>query len=348
MRIVDLQLSMPAILLALVMVAVLGQGAAQIVLALVVAQYAYFALRTTHGAATVERGKDYIEAVARHAGCPRAVFSLRHLLPNVMPPLIVVATVQVASAIALEATLSFLGVGLPLTEPSLGSLSSPTGSSTSTPTAPGCRSIPGCSSWRRWWRSTSWATRYARSSSPKRDAMTPALEVRGLTTRSRDPRGLRHGGQRRLLLRGPRPHPGPGGRERVGQVRHRLLDHGPDRPAGRGRRGREVLIEGRDMRRYGHRRAQRAHARAQGGDGLPGPDDDAQPRPARGGPDGHGRARPRPRLQARRLGARRRGLGDGRHPGRARRAPARLPPSALRRDAPAGRQSPRHSCTAPR
>lgn len=120
MRIVDLQLSMPAILLALVMVAVLGQGVMQIVAALVVAQYAYFA-RTTHGAATVERGKDYIEA-ARSTPLPTSRVLFRHLLPNVLPPLIVVATVQVASAIALEATLSFLGVGVPLTEPSLGSL----------------------------------------------------------------------------------------------------------------------------------------------------------------------------------------------------------------------------------
>ena len=120
MRIVDLQLSMPAILLALVMVAMLGQGVTQIIGALVVAQYAYFA-RTTHGAATVERGKDYIEA-ARSTPLPTRRVLFRHLLPNVMPPLIVVATVQVASAIALEATLSFLGVGLPLTEPSLGTL----------------------------------------------------------------------------------------------------------------------------------------------------------------------------------------------------------------------------------
>ncbi|MFO8126229.1 ABC transporter permease [Yoonia sp.] len=120
MRIIDLQLSMPAILLALVLVALLGQGIMQIILALVVAQYAYFA-RTTHGAATVERGKDYIEA-ARSTPLPTHRVLFKHLLPNVMPPLIVVATVQVASAIALEATLSFLGVGLPLTEPSLGSL----------------------------------------------------------------------------------------------------------------------------------------------------------------------------------------------------------------------------------
>ncbi|WPZ23502.1 ABC transporter permease (plasmid) [Sulfitobacter faviae] len=120
MRIVDLQLSMPAILLALVLVAMLGQGIGQIILALVVAQYAYFA-RTTHGAAKVERGKDYIEA-ARSTPLPTRRVLFKHLLPNVLPPLIVVATVQVASAIALEATLSFLGVGLPLTEPSLGSL----------------------------------------------------------------------------------------------------------------------------------------------------------------------------------------------------------------------------------
>ncbi|WP_209424720.1 ABC transporter permease [Pararhodobacter sp. SW119] len=120
MRVVDLQLSMPAILMALVLVALLGSGVGQIVLALVVAQYAYFA-RTTHGAATVERRKDYIEA-ARSTPLPTYRVLFRHLLPNVMPPLIVVATVQVAAAIALEATLSFLGVGLPLTEPSLGSL----------------------------------------------------------------------------------------------------------------------------------------------------------------------------------------------------------------------------------
>lgn len=120
MRIVDLQLSMPAILLALVMAAVLGQGVPQIILALIVAQYAYFA-RTTHGAASVERRKDYIEA-ARSTPLPTLRILFKHLLPNVLPPLIVVATVQVASAISLEATLSFLGVGLPLTEPSLGSL----------------------------------------------------------------------------------------------------------------------------------------------------------------------------------------------------------------------------------
>jgi peptide/nickel transport system permease protein len=120
MRIVDLQLSFPAILLALVLSAVLGQGALQLTAALVTAQYAYFA-RTAHGAASAERAKDYVEA-ALSTPLPvwRVIF--RHILPNCMPPLIVVVTVQVANAIALEATLSFLGLGLPVTEPSLGML----------------------------------------------------------------------------------------------------------------------------------------------------------------------------------------------------------------------------------
>ena len=103
MRIVDLQLSFPAILIALVAV-----------------QWAYYA-RTVRGAALVERRKDYI-AAARCLALGHSRVMFRHLLPNCMPPLIVVATVQVANAIALEATLSFLGVGVPITEPSLGLL----------------------------------------------------------------------------------------------------------------------------------------------------------------------------------------------------------------------------------
>ena len=120
MRLVDLQLSFPAVLLALVLMALLGQGKAQLITALVAAQYAYFA-RTAFGAASAERAKDYIEAaMATPLSNARIVF--RHLLPNAMPALIVVATVQIANAIALEATLSFLGLGLPVTEPSLGML----------------------------------------------------------------------------------------------------------------------------------------------------------------------------------------------------------------------------------
>ena len=120
MRVVDLQLSMPAILLALVLVAVLGQGVPQLMAALVAAQYAYFA-RTAFGAATAERRKDYVEA-ALSTPLSGARVLWRHLLPNTLPPLIVVVTVQIATAISLEATLSFLGLGLPVTRPSLGLL----------------------------------------------------------------------------------------------------------------------------------------------------------------------------------------------------------------------------------
>ncbi|MCX7338951.1 MAG: ABC transporter permease [Hyphomicrobiales bacterium] len=120
MRIIDLQLSFPAILLALVLAALLGQGKWPLITALVTAQYAYFA-RTAHGAASTERSKDYVDAaLSTPLKASRVVF--RHILPNCLPPLIVVATVQVANSIALEATLSFLGLGLPVTEPSLGML----------------------------------------------------------------------------------------------------------------------------------------------------------------------------------------------------------------------------------
>ncbi len=120
MRVVDIQLSFPAILIALILLAVLGQGVDKIIVALVAVQWAYYA-RTVRSAALVERSKEYIEA-ARCLALPGARIVFRHLLPNCLPPLIVVATVQVAAAIALEATLSFLGLGLPITEPSLGLL----------------------------------------------------------------------------------------------------------------------------------------------------------------------------------------------------------------------------------
>ena len=120
MRMVDLQLSFPSILIALVLLASLGQGVDKIVIALITVQWAYYA-RTVRGAALVERNKEYIEAATCLAlSTPRILF--KHLLPNVLPPLIVIATVQVAHAIALEATLSFLGLGMPITSPSLGLL----------------------------------------------------------------------------------------------------------------------------------------------------------------------------------------------------------------------------------
>lgn len=120
MRVADLQLSFPAILIALILVAILGQGVEKIIIALVAVQWAYYA-RTIRGTALVERRKEYIEA-ATCLGLSHRRIVFRHLLPNCTPPLIVVGTVQVAHAIALEATLSFLGVGLPITEPSLGLL----------------------------------------------------------------------------------------------------------------------------------------------------------------------------------------------------------------------------------
>ncbi|HUN67744.1 MAG TPA: ABC transporter permease [Burkholderiales bacterium] len=120
MRVVDIQLGFPAILVALILIAVLGKGVDKIIIALVCVQWAYYA-RTARSAAIVERNKEYIDA-ARSLGFSHTRIVLRHLLPNAMPPLIVVGTVQVAHAIALEATLSFLGLGLPATEPSLGLL----------------------------------------------------------------------------------------------------------------------------------------------------------------------------------------------------------------------------------
>lgn len=120
MRVVDMQLSFPAVLIALMLVAALGKGIDKIIIALVVVQWAYYA-RTIRGSALVERRKEYVEA-ARCLGLSHARIMFGHILPNCLPPLIVVGTVQTAHAIALEATLSFLGVGLPQTEPSLGLL----------------------------------------------------------------------------------------------------------------------------------------------------------------------------------------------------------------------------------
>lgn len=120
MRVVDLQLSFPAVLIALVLLAALGTGLDKIVIALVCAQWAYYA-RTARGAALVEREKEYVDA-ARSLGLPAARIAFRHILPNCVAPLSVVATAQVAHAIALEATLSFLGLGVPITQPTLGLL----------------------------------------------------------------------------------------------------------------------------------------------------------------------------------------------------------------------------------
>ncbi|MBI5912712.1 MAG: ABC transporter permease [Betaproteobacteria bacterium] len=120
MRLVDIQLSFPAILIALILLALLGQGIGKTIFALITVQWAYYA-RSVRSTAMVERRKEYIEA-AYCLALPPARIVFRHLLPNCLPPLMVIATVQVAAAIALEATLSYLGIGVPITEPSLGLL----------------------------------------------------------------------------------------------------------------------------------------------------------------------------------------------------------------------------------
>jgi len=120
MRIVDIQLSFPSILIALIFLAILGQGVDKIILALVVTQWAYYA-RTIRGSALIERKRAYVEA-ARSMALPDRRILFRHILPNCLAPLIVVATMRIAYAIMLEATLSFLGIGLPVTQPSLGLL----------------------------------------------------------------------------------------------------------------------------------------------------------------------------------------------------------------------------------
>lgn len=120
MRWVDIQLSFPAILVALILVTLLGKGVDKIIIALVVVQWAFYA-RTVRAAALAERNKEYVEA-AICLGLGHRRIIINHLLPNCTAPLIVVGTMQTAHAIALEATLSFLGVGLPVTEPSLGLL----------------------------------------------------------------------------------------------------------------------------------------------------------------------------------------------------------------------------------
>ncbi len=120
MRLVDIQLGFPAILVALILLSVVGQGIDKVLIALIVVQWAYFA-RLARGAALVERHREYVEA-ATSLALPAWRIVFRHIMPNVLPPLIVYATVRVAESVALEATLSFLGVGVPVTEPSLGLL----------------------------------------------------------------------------------------------------------------------------------------------------------------------------------------------------------------------------------
>ena len=120
MRAVDFILGFPTILVALVLLAVVGRGIDKVIIALVVVQWAHYA-RIMRGRALQERRKEYIEA-AHNLGFPAWRIMLLHLMPNCIGPVMVFGTIQIATAITLEATLSFLGVGVPVTEPSLGLL----------------------------------------------------------------------------------------------------------------------------------------------------------------------------------------------------------------------------------
>jgi peptide/nickel transport system permease protein len=130
MRIADVQLSFPAILIALLIDGVartlLPRDAQNeitlyvLVLAIALSYWVHFA-RTVRGSTMVERNKEYIQA-ARVIGVRPARIVVGHLLPNVIGPVLVIGTINLATAILTEATLSFLGVGLPPTAPSLGTL----------------------------------------------------------------------------------------------------------------------------------------------------------------------------------------------------------------------------------
>ncbi len=120
MRLVELVLAFPTILIALILMSIFGSGVDKLLIAMIMAQWAGFA-RVTRSAALVEMEREYI-AAAQAMGFGRLRILARHLFPNCLPPLMVLGTIQVADAIALEATLSFLGLGVPVTEPSLGLL----------------------------------------------------------------------------------------------------------------------------------------------------------------------------------------------------------------------------------
>ncbi len=120
MRACDIQLSFPSVLIAMFLMAFWGQGLLKIIVAVGVVHWVLYA-RMARGQILVEREKDYIAAVrALGAGPPRIM--LFHLLPNLITPILVVSVVQFASVVILEATLSFLGLGAPITRPSLGML----------------------------------------------------------------------------------------------------------------------------------------------------------------------------------------------------------------------------------
>jgi peptide/nickel transport system permease protein len=130
MRIADVQLSFPAILIALLIdgVARIALGGDRheeiaipvLILSIGLSKWVDYA-RTVRGSTMVERGKEYVQA-ARVVGRGPISILFRHVLPNVTGPVLVIATINIGVAIIIEATLSFLGVGVPATQPSLGTL----------------------------------------------------------------------------------------------------------------------------------------------------------------------------------------------------------------------------------
>ncbi len=130
MRVADVQLTFPAILIALLVngvVQALSKGSSRetwafgvLILSIGLSFWVQYA-RTIRGSTLIEKNKDYIHA-ARLVGQPTPLILLRHLLPNVIGPVLVILTINLGLAIITEATLSFLGVGLPPTQPSLGTL----------------------------------------------------------------------------------------------------------------------------------------------------------------------------------------------------------------------------------
>jgi peptide/nickel transport system permease protein len=129
-RAADIQLSLSTLMLAIIALALFRAGLGGeslsryavplLVVVIGLAEWPYFA-RTARAASQVEAGKDYVRA-ARALGASGIGIAGRHILPNIMSPLIVVATTQTAGAIMAEAALSFLGLGMPVTKPSLGTL----------------------------------------------------------------------------------------------------------------------------------------------------------------------------------------------------------------------------------
>lgn len=120
MRAADMQLSLPFLLVALAIAAIWGRGLHKLIIVVGVIGWAEFA-RTVRGSTLAIREKEFVEA-ARALGAVDRRIMARHILPNVLTPVIVLISVAMPRVIVTEATLSFLGVGMPLTTPSLGLL----------------------------------------------------------------------------------------------------------------------------------------------------------------------------------------------------------------------------------